>query len=104
MPAISTTRFSCNSPQRPAVLVLRSERESLVVSDCSEALVVASVTELMRDRTTIVVAHRLSTVRQMDRVMVIEDGAVKEQGSPADLLHSQGYFARLAGAPGVRKD
>jgi ATP-binding cassette subfamily B protein/subfamily B ATP-binding cassette protein MsbA len=88
---------------KDAPILLLDEPTSALDGE-SEALVVASVTELMRDRTTIVVAHRLSTVQQMDRVMVIEDGAVKEQGSPADLLNSQGYFARLATAPAIRKD
>ena len=62
----------------------------------SEELVVASLAELMRGRTTLVVAHRLSTVQRMDKVLVMEEGKVKESGRPADLLDSHGYFARLA--------
>ena len=83
---------------KDAPILLLDEPTSALDGE-SEALVVASLQELMRGRTTLVVAHRLSTVRQMDKVLVIEAGRVREIGRPADLLDSHGYYARLTGTP-----
>lgn len=79
---------------KDAPILLLDEPTSALDGE-SEALVVASLNELMRGRTTLVVAHRLSTIQQMDKVLVIEAGRVKEIGRPADLLDSHGYYARL---------
>ena len=50
----------------------------------------------MEGRTTIVIAHRLSTVRSVDRILVFRDGAIVEQGSQAELLARQdGHFKKL---------
>ena len=83
---------------KDAPILLLDEPTSALDGE-SEEMVVASLRELMGGRTTIVVAHRLSTVRQMDKVFVLEEGRIKESGRPADLLDSRGYFARLAGSP-----
>jgi ABC-type multidrug transport system fused ATPase/permease subunit len=61
----------------------------------SEARVVASLFALMRGRTTLMVAHRLSTIRRVDTVLVVDDGRVTEAGAPDDLLPRQGYYARV---------
>ena len=71
----------------------------------TEAAVVDALHRLMRGRTTIIIAHRLSTVRLADRIAVIEDGRVVEQGPHATLLRAGGRYQRLyalqlAGAPG----
>jgi len=50
----------------------------------------------MRGRTTLIIAHRLSTVQRADRIVVLEHGRIVEIGSPAELLKSGGLYARLA--------
>jgi ATP-binding cassette, subfamily B, bacterial MsbA len=61
----------------------------------SEALVARALTNLMQGRTTLVIAHRLSTVRRADRILVLDRGRVVEQGSHADLLTRPGVYRRL---------
>src|SRR4051812_17169875 len=61
----------------------------------SEQLVLESLLELMRGRTTFMVAHRLSTIRHVGTVLVLENGKVIEQGSPETLLQNEGYYARV---------
>jgi ATP-binding cassette subfamily B protein len=51
----------------------------------------------MRERTTLVIAHRLSTVRKADTIAVLEDGRLIEQGRHEDLLEAGGLYARLVG-------
>jgi ATP-binding cassette, subfamily B, bacterial len=64
----------------------------------SEEYVVESLARLMRNRTTILVAHRFSTFRSVDKVLVIEAGKLVQYGPPEQLLKQSGYFARIAGA------
>ena len=61
----------------------------------SEAQVVASLFALMRGRTTLMVAHRLTTIRHVDKILVLEKGSLTEMGAPDDLLAAQGYYARV---------
>ncbi len=63
----------------------------------SEAQVVASLFALMRGRTTLMVAHRLTTIRRVDKILVVDNGRVTETGAPDDLLAAQGYYARVVG-------
>ena len=50
----------------------------------------------MKDRTVIAIAHRLSTVKKMDRIIIIDDGKIVEDGSPEDLLKkSDGLFKKM---------
>ncbi len=62
----------------------------------SEALVVASLAELIQSRTTLLVAHRLSTIRQVDRILVVESGRVTQMGTREELMRQEGYYARVA--------
>jgi ATP-binding cassette subfamily B protein len=61
----------------------------------SEAQVRAALDELMRARTVLVVAHRLSTIRHADSILVMQSGRVAEAGTHAELLARQGAYARL---------
>ena len=81
---------------KDAPILLLDEPTSALDAE-SEAQVVESIFNLMRGRTTLMVAHRLSTIRRVDKVAVMEDGRVTEFGSPEELLARGGYFARVAG-------
>lgn len=81
--------FLKNAP----VLVLDEPTSALDVE--SEELVLHSLTQLMQNRTSILVAHRLSTIRQVGRIVVLEAGRVVEAGAREELLRSSGYYARL---------
>lgn len=77
----------------PRVLILDEATSSLDIP--SERLVQRALHTILADRTAIVIAHRLSTVEIADRVLVIDDGRVIEDGSPAHLVHSGGRYATL---------
>ena len=79
----------------PAVVIL-DEATSALDTETEHALHTA-MTEFLKGRTTVIVAHRLSAVRQADRVYVFEDGQVIEQGSHAELLDQRGLYSRLYG-------
>jgi ATP-binding cassette subfamily C protein CydCD len=64
----------------------------------SELQVRGALDRLMRDRTTLVIAHRLSTIRNADKIVVLDDGVVAEQGTHAELLRQGGVYARLVAA------
>jgi len=75
----------------------------------SELLVQRALANLMAGRTVFVIAHRLSTIRRADKIVVLEDGAIRELGSHEDLLARGGAYARLyelqfADAPQVSRD
>ena len=79
----------------PAILILDEATSSL--DSESEALIQEALAELLIGRTSFIIAHRLSTVRQCDRICVIEDGAVVESGTHAELMeHPGGTYRRLA--------
>ena len=62
----------------------------------SESLVQAAVSRLSEGRTTVVVAHRLATVKKADRIVVFDAGRIVAQGSHDDLVAQDGLYARLA--------
>jgi len=62
----------------------------------SETLVQTALEELMHRRTTLVIAHRLATVLSCDRIMVMDQGRIVEQGTHASLVAAGGLYARLA--------
>jgi ATP-binding cassette, subfamily B, bacterial len=80
---------------KDAPILLLDEPTSALDAE-SEAAVVASIFDLMKGRTTLMVAHRLSTIRRVDQVIVLEDGRLSEMGSPAELAQRGGYYARVA--------
>jgi ATP-binding cassette subfamily B protein len=79
--------------KEPEVLIL-DEATSAVDTE-TEALIQASLAEFARDRTTFVIAHRLSTVRNADRILVIDDGRIVETGTHRELLREDGLYANL---------
>jgi ABC-type multidrug transport system fused ATPase/permease subunit len=77
----------------PEILVL-DEATSSVDSEL-EARIEAATDELLRDRTSLIIAHRLSTVQNADRILVFHHGELREQGTHQQLLDQGGLYARL---------
>ncbi|MHB1265715.1 MAG: ABC transporter ATP-binding protein [Gemmatimonadaceae bacterium] len=77
----------------PAMVVLDEATSSLDTE--SEQLVEAAMEELLRGRSTLIIAHRLSTVRRANRVVALERGRVAEMGTHDALLEAEGLYARL---------
>ena len=81
--------FLKNAP----ILVLDEATSAL--DSQSEYFIQKSIKELMKGKTTIAIAHRLSTLKEMDRIIVMKKGKIIEQGSPSALLKKKGTYARL---------
>ena len=81
---------------QPALLILDEATSS--VDTRTELLVQKAMAALRSDRTSFVIAHRLSTIRDADLILVMEDGAIVEQGSHDELLAADGAYARLYNA------
>ena len=74
-------------------ILLLDEATSSLDSE-NEKMVQEALTNLLKDRTAIVVAHRLSTIRKADRIIVVEDGQIVETGDHKELIEKNGAYAR----------
>ena len=79
---------------KDAPILVLDEATSALDSE-SEQLIQKSLSELMKNRTSIVIAHRLSTIQKMDRIIVLDNGTILEDGSHKDLLEQKGVYAKL---------
>jgi ATP-binding cassette subfamily B protein len=77
----------------PALFILDEATSS--VDTHSEALIQQAITGILRGRTSFMIAHRLSTVRKADRILVIEDGKIIEEDSHDQLIVKQGHYYQL---------
>ena len=78
---------------RPAILILDEATAS--IDTRSEAVIQRALGELLRGRTSVIIAHRLSTVRNADRIVVMDQGRIAEEGSHAELMARGGMYHRL---------
>jgi ATP-binding cassette subfamily B protein len=77
-----------------APILVLDEATSALDSE-SEKLIQDALTKLMKNRTSIVIAHRLSTIAKLDRIIVLDNGTIAEQGTHAELLKQNGTYAKL---------
>jgi ATP-binding cassette subfamily B protein len=87
---ISIARAFARDPQ----IILFDEATSYIDSE-TELAIQQALEKLMQDRTALVVAHRLSTVRNADRIIVLNRGRIIETGNHTDLMHSRGFYFKL---------
>jgi ATP-binding cassette subfamily B protein len=79
--------------KNPSILILDEATSAL--DNMTEMQVQSALSELSKGRTTIVVAHRLSTVKNADEILVIENGLITERGTHDELVEQGGLYAEL---------
>ena len=79
--------------KNPSILILDEATSAL--DNATEIMIQSSLDELCKGRTTIVVAHRLSTIRNADEILVVMDGIIKERGTHEELLLLDGEYKKL---------
>ncbi|CAJ0995826.1 Putative multidrug export ATP-binding/permease protein [Sodalis praecaptivus] len=79
--------------KNPSILILDEATSAL--DTATEQAIQQALTALSAGRTTLVIAHRLATIRNADRIIVVDNDGIQEQGSHHELLQRQGTYARL---------
>ena len=79
---------------KDAPILILDEATTSVDSE-AEALIQDALANLMGGRTTLLIAHRLSTLHHADRIIILEDGQIAEEGSHEELLEGRGLYKRL---------
>ena len=79
--------------KNPPILILDEATSAL--DNTTELIIQKSLEKLSEGRTTIIVAHRLSTIKNADKIMVLTDEGISESGTHEDLLHQNGIYAEL---------
>ena len=87
---ISCIRIMLYDPK----IILLDEATSSIDSE-SETMIQKAISEILKNRTSIVVAHRLSTIKEVDKIVVIDSGKIKEIGNHKDLIQSNGFYKKL---------
>ena len=87
---ISCIRIMLYDPK----IILLDEATSSIDSE-SETMIQKAISEILKNRTSIVVAHRLSTIKEVDKIVVIDSGEIKEIGNHKDLIQNNGFYKKL---------
>ncbi|MBQ9004872.1 MAG: ABC transporter ATP-binding protein, partial [Atopobiaceae bacterium] len=86
---------------KDAPIVVLDEATANLDAD-NESAIQAAMTELCRDKTTLVIAHKLGTIRAADKIVVLQSGSVAETGTHDKLLEAHGVYARMVDALAAR--
>ncbi|MDN3642156.1 ABC transporter ATP-binding protein [Lutimonas halocynthiae] len=81
------------SVSKPAILILDEATSS--IDSYSEKLIQEATEKLTKNRTSIIIAHRLATIQKADKIIVMEDGVIVEQGTHSELLDKKGHYSNL---------
>ena len=74
---------------------LQAEPKSIVFTEGTDARILSAASRLLAGKTVLVIAHRMRTVEAADKIVVLADGKVAEQGSPTELMEKGGLFRRM---------
>ena len=75
--------------------ILILDEATSALDSATERLVQSAINKMQQDRTTIIIAHRLSTIKNADRIIVLKEGEIVEQGSHKELINASGEYAKL---------